>query len=355
MTTVEIIGTGSYLPGEPISNEQLAAVFGRQVLWLSEMLGARTRHFAIDLETLALRPGETNASMATTAARRAIQDAKIDPQSIDLIVMSTCTPDYPFPATVLFVQEQLGLPNCCVVELRAGCGGMGQAFMIASHLLAAGTSKRALLIGSDLISPFIAVFNPQDRETDKDFLTSISMFGDGAGAAVLALGSGSGGILDCMSRSISTGRPAAMLLRAGGALSPAGSPLADGRRERLFYHDFQAIMTHGPELIQSAAQWLREQKGYDLSTVDFFIPPQVSGHLINTTAAQMGISEAKIVSDFARAGNTVSASIYMALDHMNRGGALKSDDLLVLLPTEATKWIYGAVVVRWTKDARHRA
>ena len=128
MTSVEIIGTGSYLPGEPITNERLSSVFGRQMIWLAEMLGARTRHFGIDLDRLALTKGQSNAHMATMAARQAIADADIDPQSIDLIVMATATPDYPFPATALFVQEQLGLQGCCVLELRAGCAGMAQAF-----------------------------------------------------------------------------------------------------------------------------------------------------------------------------------------------------------------------------------
>src|SRR6185503_5948803 len=97
----EIIGTGSYLPGEPITNEQLSSVFGRQIVWLSEMLGAQTRHFALDLNRLQLAKGESNARMATMAARQAIADADIDPKSIDLIVMATSTPDYPFPATAL--------------------------------------------------------------------------------------------------------------------------------------------------------------------------------------------------------------------------------------------------------------
>ena len=353
MISVEIAGTGSYLPAEPITNERLAELFGRKMIWLSEVLGARTRHFAIDFERRELRPGETNAKMATEAARRAILDAGIDPTSIDLIVMATSTPDYPFPATVLFVQEHLGLPGCCVMELRAGCGGMGQAFVIATHLIAAGTSKTALLIGSELISPFISVFNKKNYEVDKNFLASVAMFGDGAGAVILTQGSGSGGILDCMSQSISTGRPAAMLLRAGGALAPPGTAI--GPREQLFYHDFKAILKHGPELIRSATDWLRNQKGYNFSDVDFFIPPQVNGRLIDLTASQMGVSKEKVVSDFGRVGNTVSASIYIALDQMNRNGILKNGDLLVLLPAEATKWIFGAIVVRWSKVTRRVA
>ena len=131
---------------------------------------------------MASAPGETNARMATEAARRAIADADVDPMAIDLIVMATSTPDYPFPATALFVQEQLGLPGCCVMELRAGCGGMAQAFMVATSMIAAGNAKTALLIGSELISPFISVFNQNDYDVDKDFLASIAMFGDGAGA-----------------------------------------------------------------------------------------------------------------------------------------------------------------------------
>lgn len=353
MISVEIAGTGSYLPAEPISNEQLAAVFGREIVWLAEMLGAHRRHFAIDLDRLELRQGETNASMATKAARQAILDADIDPKSIDLIVMATSTPDYPFPATVLFVQEQLGLPDCCVMELRAGCGGMAQAFVIAKHLIATGASQKALLIGSDLLSPFVSLFSNDTREIDKDYLVSIAMFGDGAGAVVLSAGSGDGGVLDCMSRSMSTGRPAAMLLQTGGALSPVGyMPAGSHASGKIFQHDFKAVLEYGPGLIKSACHWLTHEKGYDFSDVDFFIPPQVNGRLIGLTTAQMEIPETKVVSNFERVGNTISASIYIALDQMNREGVLKPNDLLVLLPTEATKWVYGAVAVRWTKGTK---
>ena len=234
------------------------------------------------------------------------------------------------------------------MELRAGCGGMAQAFVIATSMIASGKSKTALLIGSDLISPFISVINQKDYEIDKNFLASVAMFGDGAGAMVLTQSEGAGGILDCMSQSISTGRPAAMLLRTGGALSPPGAP----GHQHPFSHDFAAILRYGPELIRSAVRWLRSQKGYDLSDVNFFIPPQVNGRLISFTALQMGVPKEKVVSDFERVGNTASASIYIALDQMNRNRLLKAGDLLVFLPAEATKWLFGAVVVRWSKVQR---
>ncbi len=349
MENVEIVGTGSYLPGDPITNEELASVFGREMIWLAEMIGARVRHFAVDLNTLQLRPGETNASMSSKAARQALDDAGIDPQSIDLIVMSTSTPDYPFPATALFVQEELGIPPCCVMELRAGCGGMAQAFVIAKHMLAAGSARTALLIGSDLLSPFISMFDRGEQSNNKDLLVSLAMFGDGAGAMVLTAGGAKSGVLDVMSQSMSTGRPAAMILRGGGALAPAGSRHDDSAK--VFQHDYQAIMTYGPDLIRSTSRWLCDERGYRFDQFAYIVPPQVNQRMIDLTVNQLELPASKVVSDFARVGNTVSASIYLALDHMNRTNQLKSDDLIVLLPAEATKWVYGGVVIRWTKES----
>lgn len=349
MRNIEIMGTGSYLPGEPINNEQIAEVFGREAIWLSEMLGARTRHFAIDLNSLELRPNESNTNMATQAAKLAIEDAGIDTQSIDLLIMATSTPDYPFPATALFVQEKLGISDCCVMELRAGCGGMAQAFMVATQLIATGESNKALLIGSDLISPYISLFKGKNYnpEISKDYFVSLSMFGDGAGAVILSA-SEDQGVLDCMSKSASTGNPPGMILRTGGALAPVGK-LSESKDSEIFHHDFKAILEHGPNLIKKANHWLRHEKGYDLSQVDYFVPPQVNTRLIGLTAAQMEVKEDRVFSNFERVGNTVSASIYIALDQMNREGVLRPNDLLVLLPCEGTKWVYGAIVVRWTK------
>lgn len=353
MAEVTILGTGSYLPGAAIGNEELASAFGREVVWLAEMLGADSRHLAIDLETRELREHESNAHMATEAARRALADSHVDPQSIDLLVMATCTPDYAFPATVLFVQEMLELPACCALELRAGCGGMAQAFMIARHMLAAGTAQRALLIGSDLSSPFVSLIE-ETGARGKDLLVSVAMFGDGAGAIVLGSDETVGSVLDARFWSAGTGRPPAMLLRAGGALAAGrrnGASGDGGARDKLFEHDFQAILEHGPGLMRSACDWLAGEGGYDLGAVDYFVPPQVNGSLTRLVAEELGVPDEKVVTDFARVGNTVSASIYLALDRLRRDGTLTPGASVVLLPAEATKWCYGAVVLRWGLEA----
>jgi 3-oxoacyl-[acyl-carrier-protein] synthase-3 len=350
MINATVLGTGSYLPGEAVSNEDLASAFGREILWLAEMLGARSRHLAIDLRTRELRKGQSNAAMAAAAARHALNDADVDPRSIDLVIMATCTPDYAFPATVLFVQEMLDLPPCCTLELRAGCGGVAHAFMIARSMIATGAIKHALLIGSDLTSPYIAL-QKQDSHSEKDFLVSAAMFGDGAGALVLGASDGVPGVLDARSWSMSTGRPAAMVLRTGGALDMSRAADSRDPAEKIFLHDYKSILEVGPALIRAACDWLQGERGIDFHTIDYFVPPQVSGNLVGIVAGELGVPASKIVTDFARVGNTVSASIYLALDQIHRSGILTRGDNLVLLPAEATKWVYGAVVLRWGRAA----
>lgn len=357
---VSVLGTGSYLPGEPVSNRDLASVFGREVIWVAEMLGAQSRHFALDFETRRLYNGDSNAVMAAKAGRAAIADAEIDPQSIDLLLMATCTPDYAFPATVLFVQELLALPNCCALELRAGCGGMAQTFMIARHMIEAGTATTALLIGSDLTSPLAAVPD-QATELGNDMLVSVAMFGDGAGAVVLGPPGpdGDGQILDARSWSMSPMAPAAMLMRNltsplrdeddhGGAAAQAAVPT---QPRALFQYDSRSVLENSPRLINAAFRWLREDRGYDLAEIDYFLPPQgplsVDGKITSSVAAQEGLDGVKVMSNFARVANTVSASIYVLLDELRRDGTLGPGDQLVLLPAEATKWVCGAIGLRW--------
>jgi len=341
----KILGTGAYLPGEPISNERLAERFGREMVWLCEMLGACTRYFAVDLETGKLRPGESNAHMAYQASLQALENAGLLPQAVDLLILSTSTPDYPFPATALFLQELLGIEECQVMELRAGCGGMAQAFAIAEQFIASGRSRVALLVGSELISPFGRLLK-NDPDSKKGELVAMAMFGDGAGAAVLVPSSGDdGAILGCMCRSISSGRPPGMILRTGGALAPAGLDEQDDGPT--FFHDFRTILQQGPELIERAAEWVWSSGIVASHEITFYVPPQVNGRLIDEMSRKKNLQGAKVFSNFDKVGNTSSASIYIALDTMNRGQHLRSGDTVVLLPAEATKWTYGAIILRW--------
>jgi len=342
----KVAGTGAYLPGEPITNKELGAAFGRDVERLSEMLGGETRHLALNLETGKLREGESNAHMAHEASLRALENAGLTAADVDLLILSTSTPDYPFPATALFLQELLGLPECQVVEFRAGCGGMAQSFTMAEQFIASGRSRVALLVGSELISPFHRLLS-SGPTPEKGDLVATAMFGDGAGAAVLVPSEGpeDGAILGCMFRSIGGGHAPGMILKTGGALSPAG--LEGPHDGPAFVHDFRAILQRGPELMERAAEWVSRSGIVADDQITFYVPPQASSHLISSMSAKRDLRGAKVFSNFDKVGNTASASIYIALDTMNREKHLQAGDVAVLLPSEATKWTFGAVILRW--------
>jgi 3-oxoacyl-[acyl-carrier-protein] synthase-3 len=135
-----------------------------------------------------------------------------------------------------------------------------------------------------------------------------------------------------------------MILKAGGALAPAGS---NGFEGPAFSHDVRAILQGGPELMERALDWVWRSGLVTRDDIAYFVPPQVNGHLIGMIGASQNLPGAKIFSNFGRVGNTASASIYIALDTLNREKCLRRGDVVVLLPAEATKWTYGAIVLRW--------
>jgi 3-oxoacyl-[acyl-carrier-protein] synthase-3 len=171
------------------------------------------------------------------------------------------------------------------------------------------------------------------------------MFGDGAGAAVLVPSDDeSTGILGSMFRSLGGGRVPGMVLKAGGALSPAGSKDFDGPA---FVHDFRAILERGPELVERGLEWVWSSGLVSPDEITYYVPPQASGHLIDAMTAKTNLRGAKGFSNFERVGNTASASIYIALDEMHREKIIRPGDVIALLPAEATKWSYGGILLRW--------
>lgn len=353
----KVLGTGSYLPGPAISNQQLServGPLGGVLTAICDLLQAKSRHLAIDLGSGQLRDGESNAAMAAQAARAALHDADREPSDIDLVILATSTPDYLFPGPAPFVQELLGIPERGgIMELRAGCGGMAPAMATATAFIEAGSIRHALLIGSELISPFSALFDSSaawDQEY-KSYLVALAMFGDGAGALVLGPTEREEvGVIGCMFRSMGSGRDPGMLLRAGGALAAAGA--ADGTPDGgVFFQDREVITREGPKMAEAAWRWVEDELGLHQDDVAFFVPPQVNGLLIDSTTELLGLSSEKVFANFSRVGNTSSASIYIALDELNRAGRLQRGDTIILVPAEATKWTYGAIALRWARES----
>src|SRR4051812_40069967 len=185
MRRAHVIGTGAYLPGEPIPNEEIERLVGPLVPEVAEGISMKRRFWIVDPATGEHR--DSNSGMATRAARQALARAGLAPEQVDLMILATGTPDYPLPPTVNLVQDQLGLQRCATLEIRSGGAGVPQGMDIARMYLEQGTYTNALVIGSEVISPamvpmFLGKHPDQIRMRDR---LPLYMFGDGAGAVVL--------------------------------------------------------------------------------------------------------------------------------------------------------------------------
>jgi len=318
-----ILGCGSYLPHEVVTNADLAAKVDTSDEWIVQRTGIHERRIAA--------PGETTALMATHAARAALAHAHVDAQSIDLIVLATSTPDNTFPASAVSVQASLGITHGAAFDLQAVCTGFVYALGTADALLRAGAFSRALVIGSETFS----------RILDWNDRTTCVLFGDGAGAVVLDAQEQPGtredrGILTVRLRS--DGRHKSKLYVDGGPSSTGtvGHLRMEGREV------FKYAVTMITEVVKEALAATE----FSLDDVDWFIPHQANKRIIDGSAHKLGIAPTKIVTTVDRHGNTSAASIPLALCDAVADRRVKRGDL-VLFEAMGGGFTWGAALARW--------
>ena len=362
MNPVQILSTGSYLPGDPIDNEQLARLIGPLPEEVLAGIEVEQRHWMIDPETG--RHLEKNSEMATKAARAALVRGGVDAAEVDLIVVSTSSPEYPLPPMATFVQENLGLRACTSIEIRSGCAGAVEAFEVASMYLESGRHKTAVVIGSEAISPIIAplyVGLGPDRMRMRDRIGAYN-FGDGAGAILLRAGEGdgsagasalAGSAVACVGGNL----PPGMQIIGGGTDAPAHEQL---RRKRLveLRVDVTASARLTPAVISEGLSHLFRQAAVRPSEVDHFVVPEGNAGYLRDEIEQGGDMaaewiqlEAKLYENLSRVGATGSAAVPLALDDAWSEGRLAVGDMVLLLAIETSKWKYAGALVRWTAPA----
>ena len=317
-----IMGTGSFLPERRVSNAELAERVDTTDEWIVERTGIRFRHIAGD--------DETTSTLATGAARAALESAGIAATGIDLIVLATATPDQTFPASATRVQTALGINDCVAFDVAAVCSGFLYALQVADSMLRAGVHKRALVIGAETFS---RILDWEDRAT-------CVLFGDGAGAVVL----------EAQESDETTGR---------GILTTRLH--ADGRHNDLLYVDGGPSTTgtvgklrmKGREVFRHAvvnlAAVMEESLGaVGLSSqdVDWVVPHQANARILDATARKLGLAPEKVVVTVDQHANTSAASVPLALDTAVRDGRIKQGDLLVL-EAMGGGFTWGAAVVRF--------
>ena len=317
-----VLGIGSYLPSRVVTNDELARKVDTSDEWIVQRTGIRERRIAA--------PGELTSDLARKAATAALNDAGLDPQAIDLIIVGTSTPDQTFPASAVTVQAGLGITHGAAFDMQAVCSGFIYALATADSLLKSGNFKRALVIGAETFS---RILDWSDR-------TTCVLFGDGAGAVVLeAQQQESGnerGILTTHLRS--DGRHKNKLYVDGGPSSTqtVGHLRMEGR----------AVFKHAVSMITDVITDAFKATGTTAEDIDWFVPHQANKRIIDDSAKKLGIAPQKVVITVDRHGNTSAASIPLALDVARRDGRIKKGDL-VLLEAMGGGFTWGSALVRW--------
>ena len=313
-----IAGTGSALPRRRVTNADLAETVDTSDEWIVERTGIRSRYIAGD--------GETTSSLATDAARRAIEAAGIAAADIGLIILATATPDQTFPASATIVQTALGIDDCIAFDVQAVCSGFLYAISVADSMIRSGAASTALVIGAETFSRII---DWEDRAT-------CVLFGDGAGAVVMRAEDGPRGIL-------------------------ATKLHADGRHNQLLYVDGgpsttqtvgklrmkgQEVFRHAVTNLSNVLREVMEAAGLTAADIDWVVPHQANRRILDATARKLGLPPERVIVTVDEHANTSAASVPLALDVAVRDGRIKRGDLLVL-EAMGGGFTWGAAAIRY--------
>ena len=323
VTRSVVLGCGSYLPNHVLTNVDIARKVDTTDQWITQRTGIRERRIAAG--------GEVTSDLALSAARAALESGKIDPRSIDLIVLATSTPDNTFPASAVTVQARLGITKGAAFDLQAVCSGFVFGLAAADGLLRTGAFRRALVIGAETFSRLL---DWSDRST-------CVLFGDGAGAVVLEATPQAGSREDrgnLTSHLRSDGRYKDKLYVDGGPSSTGtvGHLRMEGRE----------VFRHAVAMITDVVEDAFAATGYSAADIDWFVPHQANQRIIDGSAHKLGIAPEKIVTTVAKHGNTSAASIPLALAVAVGDGRIKRGDL-ILLEAMGGGFTWGAMLLRW--------
>ena len=313
-----IIGTGSALPPRRVTNAELAERVDTTHEWIVERTGIEARHIAAD--------GETTATLATEAARKALAAAGLEPSEIGLIVLATATPDQTFPASATRVQTALGIDDCIAFDVQAVCTGFLYALSIADNMVKGGMADHALVIGSETFS---RILDWEDR-------TTCVLFGDGAGAIVLkAEDTQDRGIL--ASRLHADGRHNELLYVDGGVSTTGTVGKLRMKGKEVFRHAVVNLADVMNEVLDAS--------GHKAEEVDWVVPHQANKRILDATAKKLGLAPEKVIVTVDQHANTSAASVPLALDSAVRDGRVKKGDLVVL-EAMGGGFTWGAAIVR---------
>lgn len=324
LTGVQCVGTGSYVPDIVVRNEDLAK-YGCDPQWIFDRSGIRQRR--------QVRPHECTSDLAVAAARKAMKSAGVSPGDIDLVVLGTFSPDLPIPSTATQVQYKLGL-HCGAFDVSAACAGFMYALITGAQFVSTGGSRLALIIGADANSRIV---EPTDTKT-------YPLFGDGAGAVLLAPGGEDQGLISYTLGADGSAEDI-LCMKAGGSRKPASSETVKAG-EHFMRMDGRAVFKWAIRLIDQSVRDVLEQAKLTTDQVDLVVLHQANIRILDAAAEELGIDRRKMFVNLELYGNTSAGSIPLALDEAVQKGLVKRGSNIVLCGFGAGL-CWGTALWRW--------
>ncbi|HUZ84027.1 MAG TPA: beta-ketoacyl-ACP synthase III [Gaiellales bacterium] len=319
---VAVLGIGSFAPERVITNDELAALVETSDEWIASRTGIRERRVASD--------DESASDLGLAAARRALEDAAITADQLDLIVVATSSPDWYFPATACLIGDRLGAAGVPGYDLSAACTGFVFALAQAYTQVASGLADTVLVVGTEVFSRLL---DWTDRST-------CVLFGDGAGAVVVGRSAGRSGLLGFELGSDGSGADMLRVAAAGHRPQPPAG--------RFVEMDGPPVYKFATTVAVDSAVRVLAAAGLSVSDVDLFVPHQANRRIIDHAAKRLGIPEHKVLTNVDRYGNTSAASIPICLDEAYRAGRVGRGDI-VLMVGFGGGLSWGSCVMEWTR------
>ncbi len=325
MSFVKFLGIGSAKPDKVLTNADFEEMIDTSDEWIRTRTGISERRI--------VEPEVASSDLAYEACVKALEDASMDVEDIDGIIVGTITPDHIFPSTACVLQSRLGAKNAYAFDVSAGCSGFLYSLHVAKGMIQGGNNKNLLVVGAETLSK---IMNYEDR-------TTCILFGDGAGAAVITTSDAPGIMSSCLG---SNGDHWDLLwMPAGGSRMPTSEEtLKDG--SHFLQMEGREVFKEAVKALESSSLEAIRQAGITPDDVDLLIPHQANYRIIDAVRRRLELPEEKVFSNLDRYGNTSSASVPIALDEAVQSGRLKKDDIVVFSAFGAG-FTWGASVVKW--------
>lgn len=323
----KITGVTGFLPPRVATNFDLEKIVDTSDEWIRTRTGIRERHY--------VEPGVAASHMATEAAMKLLKEKNVNPEEIEMIVMASVTPDMMFPATACLVQDRIGAKNAWGFDLSAACSGFVYALTVGAQFVGAGTHRKVLVIGSDVMT---SILDFQDRAT-------CVLFGDGAGAVLVEPAENDKeGILDFINDVDGSGG-CNLYMPAGGSLHPSSHETVE-KRMHYVHQEGQQVFKYAVRRMCEVSCTLLERNGFSHSDLALVVPHQANLRIIRAMQERLGIDDSKVMINIDRYGNTTAATIPLGLRDAVREKRLKKGDLILLVSVGAG-YTTGGILMRW--------